>query len=229
MKVDIWSDVRCPFCYIGKHKFEAALEQFAHKDQIAVEWHSFELDPAMETDTTVDANSYLAERKGVSKERAMQMHQHVQQSADSVGLHFAFDKMVMANSFNAHRLIQLSKLKGCANELEEALFKAQFEEGKNIDDIEVLKSIGKTAGLDEQDIDHVLESDAYTNEVRADEAIAQKIGINGVPFFVLDNKYGVSGAQPQEVFLSALQQAWGEQTVQPAETMGDSCDIDGNC
>ncbi|HEX3933290.1 MAG TPA: DsbA family oxidoreductase [Puia sp.] len=210
MKVDIWSDVRCPFCYIGKHKFAAALAQFPQRDSVQVEWHSFELDPAMKTDASININDYLSVSKGVSREQAMQMNRHVCQSAASAGLSIDLDKMLLANSFNAHRLIQLAKSNDLADAAEEALFKAQFVEGKNIDDPDTLFAIGTEIGLDAQEVLGMLSSDLYADKVRKDEAIAATIGINGVPFFVLNNKYGISGAQAPELFLSALRKAWAD-------------------
>ncbi|MBB5638043.1 protein disulfide-isomerase [Pedobacter cryoconitis] len=208
MKVDIWSDVNCPFCYIGKRKFELALEQFEHKDQVEIEWHSFELDPNAETRPGLNAYDYLAEKKGQSREWSVQMHQQVIGAAAEVGLEFDFDKVIIANSFNAHRLIQLAKAKGLDNEVEEQLFIAHFTAGKNIDDHAVLVETGKAAGLAQADIETLLAGDTFTSEVRADEQIAQQIGISGVPFFILDQKLAVSGAQPPSTFLGALEQAW---------------------
>ncbi|MGY0036117.1 DsbA family oxidoreductase [Pedobacter sp. NJ-S-72] len=208
MKVDIWSDVNCPFCYIGKRKFELALEQFEYKDQVEVEWHSFELDPNAETRPGLNAYDYLAEKKGQTREWSVQMHEQVIGAAAEVGLKFDFDRVVIANSFNAHRLIQLAKSKGLDNEIEEQLFIAHFTEGKNIDDHAVLIETGKTAGLAQAEIETLLTGDTFTNEVRADEQIAQQIGISGVPFFIINQKLAVSGAQPPETFLGALEQAW---------------------
>ncbi|QNK64314.1 DsbA family oxidoreductase [Pedobacter sp. PAMC26386] len=208
MKVDIWSDVNCPFCYIGKRKFELALEQFEHKDQIEIEWHSFELDPNVQTRPELNAYDYLAEKKGQTREWSVQMHEQVINAATEVGLKFDFDQVVIANSFNAHRLIQLAKTKGLDNEVEEQLFIAHFTKGKNIDDRAVLIAAGKAAGLAPAEIETMLTGDTFTNEVHADEQIAQQIGISGVPFFILDQKLAVSGAQPPATFLGALEQAW---------------------
>lgn len=210
MKVDIWSDVRCPFCYIGKRKFELALEQFEHKDQVQVEWHSFELDPDAETKTGINAYDYLAEKKGQTREWSVQMHQNVIQAAAAVGLDFNFDKAVMANSFNAHRLIQLAKSMGLDNEIEEQLFIAHFINGENIDDQEVLIKTGVSVGLQKVAVEAMLSSDSFIDEVRIDEKVAQQIGISGVPFFIIDQKLAVSGAQPPETFLGALNQAWSK-------------------
>ena len=234
MKVDIWSDVRCPFCYIGKRKFEMALAQFPQKEAIEIEWHSFELDPDFETNTSLNVYDYLAERKGQSKEWSMQMHDHVSNTAKEVGLDYHFEKAVVAASFNAHRLLQLAKTKGKGDAMEEVLFKAYFTEGRNIDDGETLMELGMAVGIDKTEMAEMLASDIYTTEVRADEAIAANIGINGVPFFVLNNKYGVSGAQAPETFLGALNQAWTEYEKENPKIImsaanGDACDMNGNC
>ena len=208
MKVDIWSDVRCPFCYIGKRKFEMALDKFGHKDQIEVEWHSFELDPNTVTKPDVNPTDYLAQIKGQSREWAAEMNQRVTDTAAEVGLKFNLESAVVANSFNAHRLIQLAKSNGLDNEIEERLFIDYFTEGKNIDDREVLMEAGLSVGLERLAIEMMLKGDSFTDEVRLDQKIAQQIGIQGVPFFVFDQKLAVSGAQPPETFLGALEQAW---------------------
>lgn len=208
MKVDIWSDVRCPFCYIGKRKFEMALENFEHKDQIEVEWHSFELDPNTVTRPDVNPVDYLAQIKGQPREWAAEMNQRVTDTAAEVGLTFNLENSVVANSFNAHRLIQLAKSNGLDNEIEEKLFIDYFTGGKNIDDKEVLIEAGVAVGLERLAIEMMLNSDSFTDEVRLDQKIAQQIGIQGVPFFVFDQKLAVSGAQPPETFLGALEQAW---------------------
>ena len=232
MKVDIWSDVRCPFCYIGKKKFEAALERFSQKDKVKVNWRSFELDPSIETNPGVNAIDHLAAIKGISRAQAEGMHQHVTGVAKEIGLDFNFEKSVVANSFNAHRLIQLAQSKGLAEKAEEELFKAHFMEGKNIDDKDILAQIGKTIGINENEVKEMLISDTFSGEVKQDEIQARSLGINGVPFFVLGDKYGVSGAQSTDVFLQALSQAWKEfeKEKQPLIiTEGESCSAGGSC
>lgn len=204
MKVDIWSDVRCPFCYIGKRKFEMALDQFEHKDKVEIEWHSFELDPNAETLLDKSPYDYLAERYGKSREWAIGTHEQVAQTAAEVGLTFNFDQSIMANSFDAHRLIQLAKVNGASDKVEENLFKAHFTDGKNIADHQVLISIAKESGLDALETEVMLKSSDFTDEVRYDEKTAQNIGITGVPFFVINHKHGISGAQSPDTFLAAL-------------------------
>lgn len=218
MKVDIWSDIRCPFCYIGKKKFEKALERFTHKEKVEVIWHSFQLDPGLKTQRGVHVYDYLARVKGISRDQAVRMHQHVKQSAREVGLEFNFDNAVVANSLNGHRLIQLAKSKGLGDVAEEALFRAHFIDGKNIDDRVSLREIGLAIGLHFDELDQLLASDQFAMEVHEDEKRAQSIGIRGVPFFILDDKYAVSGAQAPELFLQALESAWQDREKISAES-----------
>lgn len=210
MKVDIWSDVRCPFCYIGKRKFEMALAQFEHRDEVEVEWHSFELDPNAATVLDKSAYDYLAERYGRSRDWAVETHKHVAQTAAEVGLTFNFDQSVIANSFDAHRLIQMAKQNGAGDLVEENLFKAHFTDGKNIADHEVLLQIGMDSGLNTLEVEVMLKSDDFVDEVRYDEKAAQDLGITGVPFFIFDQKLAVSGAQAPETFLGAMIKATEE-------------------
>ncbi len=208
MKINIWSDIRCPFCYIGKKKFEKALDAFAGKDKIEVIWRSFQLDPNLETKPDINAVDHIAAIKGLSKKDAGEMHDHVTRVAKEVGLDFDFEKTVVANSFNAHRLIQLAKTKGLGNEVEEQLFKAHFTEGKNIDDEETLIETAAAVGLNKEEVRVMLASGAFAKEVEEDERQARAIGVRGVPFFVFNDKYAVSGAQSSATFLQALQQSW---------------------
>lgn len=232
MQVDIWSDVRCPFCYIGKHKFEKALQEFPQKNNINVVWHSFELDPYIKTETEKSIYDHLAENKGISGEQARQMVEYSTRIAEDAGLKFDQEKSIVANSFNAHRLIQFAKTKGLGDKVEEALFRAYFEEGKNIDDKATLAQIGAGIGIDNKELEEVLSSHAFGKEVRQDESAAQEIGIHGVPFFIFDQKYAVSGAQSPEVFSGALVRSWDEyQKKQNLVILeeGKSCSVDGNC
>ena len=207
MKVEIWSDVMCPFCYIGKRKFEKALANFEHKDQVIVEWKSFQLNPNLETDPTKNTIEHLAESKGWTLDYTKQTTEHVSNIAKEQGLDFNFEKAVVANSFDAHRLLHLSKKYNLQNECEEKLFKAYFVEGKNTADHQVLTIIGLEIGLNQTDINELLGSNLYAIEVNNDILQAQQIGVRGVPFFVFGNKYAVSGAQEPETFLGALKQA----------------------
>ena len=210
MKVDIWSDIRCPFCYIGKRKFELALEQFEHKDEVEVVWHSFELDPDLETRKDIDVYDYLADLKGMNRDRSLQIHDQVTQSAAEVGLEYNFEKTVVANSFDAHRLIQLAKSRGLGDAAEEALFKAYFTDGIDISDRTALSRIAATIGLDQEETEQMLHTTAFSEDVKTDQMLANQIGVRGVPFFLIDGKTAVSGAQPPAVFLDSLKKAWKE-------------------
>ncbi|MBK6985317.1 MAG: DsbA family oxidoreductase [Bacteroidetes bacterium] len=226
MNVEIWSDVMCPFCYIGKRKFENALAKFPHKENINIIWKSFQLDPTTVTDPSLNTIDNLAEKKGWSKQQAQETTTQVTNIAKQVGLDFHFEKAVVANSFDAHRLSHLAKKYGKQNDLEEKLFLAYFTEGKNTADHSTLLQIGKDIGIPEQEITAVLNSDTYANDVEQDITEAQQIGVRGVPFFVLDRKYAVSGAQESETFLGALTKAYDEHAngiTEPIATNNSSC------
>lgn len=208
MKVEIWSDVMCPFCYIGKRKFESALNQFSEKENIEIEWKSFQLNPDLKTEPNKNINQSLADSKGWTLDYAKQMTAHVTGLASKVGLRYNFDKAVVANSFDAHRFSLLAKKYNKQNEAEEQLFKAYFTDGKNTADKNVLLELGKEIGLDETEIKKVLDSNEYADEVRHDIYEAQQVGVRGVPFFVINRKYAVSGAQESDVFLEVLNKSW---------------------
>jgi predicted DsbA family dithiol-disulfide isomerase len=210
MKVEIWSDVMCPFCYIGKRKFEAALAQFEHHDKVEIIWKSFQLQPDLVTDPSKNTLEHLAENKGWSMEQTRQITTNVVNMAAEVGLHYNFDKAVVANSFDAHRISHLAKSKGKGNEFEEVLFSAYFIEGKNTADHETLAELAASIGLNKQEALDVLATDAYAADVRNDIYESQQVGVRGVPHFVLGDKYAISGAQPTELFLQALNQTWNE-------------------
>ncbi len=234
MKVEIWSDVMCPFCYIGKRKFETALAQFPQKDRVEIEWKSFQLSPELKTDPNKNINDFLAEHKGMSVEQARQMNDQVTQMARQSGLTYRFDKSVVANSFNAHRFTHFAKQNGKQHEAEEMLFRSYFTDGKNIDDYPTLISLGTEIGLDPAALKAALENGTYADDVRADIAEAQQIGVRGVPFFVFNRKYAVSGAQESQAFLETLQKAYDEWSKANPEitlevTEGQSCLPDGEC
>ena len=225
MKIDIWSDIMCPFCYIGKRKLEKALEKFPEKDNVTIVWHSFQLDPTIEYVPGRNLHEYLAERKGQSMEWSVNVHGQMTQTAKAEGLTYNFDKAVIANSFDAHRLIQLAKKYQLGDAAEEQLFKAYFTDGANVSDHETLVRIGAEIGIPAAETAAMLQSNAYTAEVNKDIAQAQAYGITGVPFFVINDKYGISGAQPSEVFLDGLQHAWNE--YEQAKLMKDTDIADG--
>lgn len=234
LKVEIWSDIMCPFCYIGKRKFEQALEQFEQKAEVEIIWKSFQLNPQQKDLPEVDMYDYLAEIKGQSREWSLQMHESVVRMAKGVGLDYNFDIAKISNSFDAHRVIQLAKANGLGDEIEERFFKAYFTEGALMSDPETLVRLATEVGLAEQEVRNVLSSNRYADAVGKDIAESRSLGVRGVPFFVLDRKYAVSGAQSPEVFLGALQQAhtaWrAENTVEEVNVEdGAACRPDGVC
>jgi predicted DsbA family dithiol-disulfide isomerase len=210
MKIEIWSDVMCPFCYIGKRRFEKVLDAFPNKDQIVVEWKSFLLNPNLETQPEKNSSQYLAEHKGISIEEARSMNDQVTAMAAEEGLNYKMDQALVANSFMAHRMTHFAKLKGKQNELEERLFHAYFTEGKNIDDVDTLIDLGVDIGLEKKEVGDVLSTNQFEEEVRQDIYDAHQVGLKGVPFFVYNNQYGISGAQPKELFEQTLNQAFEE-------------------
>jgi predicted DsbA family dithiol-disulfide isomerase len=235
MKVEIWSDVMCPFCYIGKRRFEKALEQFPAKDSIEVDWKSYQLNPSMKTEPGKNINQYLSEVKGWSLAQAKQANDYVTRLAKEVGLIYDFDKAVVANSFDAHRLVQLAKVNDKGDAMEEQLFKAYFTNGKNIAEHNTLIQLAKAIGLEERAVKRVLSSDEYADAVERDIFEAHQIGVRGVPYFVLNDRYELSGAQATETFLGALNKAWGEwEKERPAwqDLNTDTaaiCTTDGDC
>lgn len=210
MKIEIWSDIMCPFCYIGKRKFEVALAQLESIDNIEIEWKSFLLSPDMKTDDTKNIHQFLAEHKGISLEEATGMNDNVAHIAANVGLEYNFDKTIPANSFNAHRLLHFAKQHGRQQAAEEALFAAYFTEGKNIDDAQTLVTLAATLGLDGNAFAQAMGAGAYVEAVLDDVNEAQQLGIRGVPFFVFDRKYAISGAQEPAAFLETLEKVMSE-------------------
>jgi len=228
--VDVWSDIVCPFCYIGKRNFENALKETGMKDQVKVVWHSFELAPDAETNPEASIYEELAKRKGWSPEQSQQIHKQMEERARESGLDYDFDKTIPANSFNAHRLLHLAKKQGVQNEVKELLFKGYFKYGNNIDNEGYLIEIGEEAGLKEDDIRKSLQSDKIEKEITEDIQNAHKLGIQGVPFFVLNQKYAISGAQPVEVFIQALEKLKSEMGFQSLNKDDTAfCGPDGNC
>ena len=234
MQVEIWSDVMCPFCYIGKRKFETALAQFEHKENIEVVWKSYQLNPEMKTDPTKNSIVALAEHKGISIAESEEMHKYVIDMASKVGLQYNMNKSISANSFNAHRLTHYAKSKGKQLELEEKLFEAYFILGKNIDDQNTLIALGESVGLLHDEMSKVLSSNAHADDVSKDIYEAQQVGVRGVPFFVFDRKFAISGAQESDVFLQSLQKAFDYwKTNNPDKTLkateGKVCEPEKDC
>ncbi len=205
MKIEVWSDIMCPFCYIGKRHLEAALSKFPN-ESFEIEWKSFQLDPTIIPQPNKNVYEYLAERKGMSVEESKQMHAGVVARAAEVGLDYHFEKAVISNSFDAHRLIQLAKTKGSGDAIEETFFKAYFTDGKDLNDKDTLMELCVGIGLNAADVKEVLdEKTKFADAVKNDISEAQQIGVRSVPFFVFDRKYAVSGAQPIEQFEETIQ------------------------
>nr|WP_306239544.1 DsbA family oxidoreductase [Ornithinimicrobium cryptoxanthini] len=212
MKVDIWSDIACPWCYIGKRKFERAVEEFsADGREVEVEYHSFELAPDTPVDFEGSEVDFLVAHKGMPAEQVEQMLSQVSSIASSVGLDYDFESMQHTNTVRAHQVLHLAKGKGLQVELKERLLKAYFEQGRHVGRAEELADLAAEVGLDRDEVLSALESEEFLPDVRADIAQARTYGISGVPFFVLDRKFGVSGAQETTTFVQALGQAWDEQ------------------
>ena len=230
MKVEIWSDIVCPFCYIGKRKFEKALEGFAGKDNVSIEWKSFQLDPSMDNSEGLSVHEYLGKRKGGTTTDGKRMNDQMSAIAEDVGLHYDFDNTIIKNTIHAHRLLHFAKKHGLQNDLKERIFRAYYTEGKDTANFEVLVQLATEAGLDAAAAREVLNENLFETEVANDQEEAQQIGVQGVPFYVFNRKYAVSGAQSPEVFAQVLNKVWEEE--QPGliiENSGASCDIYGNC
>lgn len=211
VNIDIWSDVACPWCWIGKRRFERALAAFPHRDEVTVTWHSYQLDPSLPDHDDRSEAQYLAETKGMPVEQVRAMVGHVAEQGAGEGLTYDFDRLVVANSMRAHQLIQLAKEHedaGIVERLEESLFAAHFEHGEDIGDADTLVRLATEAGLDTSEVLSELTYSTRVAAVEEDVRHAASLGLNSVPTFVLDMQWAVPGAQPTEVFTRALEQAW---------------------
>lgn len=232
LKIQIWSDIMCPFCYIGKRRMEEALTLFEHKDAIEIEWKSFELDARFIPSPEDNIIEHLAEKYRKDTDWAQNMVDNMTENAKTAGLDFHFEKAVLANSHNAHRLLHLAKKYHLANELEELLFKSYLTDGKDLNNLNTLTELGIAVGIEAEAVAKVLNSDDYSQDVKQDIKEANAIGVQGVPFFVFDNKYAVSGAQPATTFLQTLEKVWQEGQFDSKVTLintttDNSCDING--
>ena len=234
LHVEVWSDIVCPFCYIGKRNYEKALSTFKQSNDVELEFRSFQLEPDFIQDTTNKYNltEALAKKYRRSIAEIKEMQQQITETAKSVGLDFNFDTSVRFNTYNAHRIIQIAKEKGIGNQLIEAFFLAYFTQGKNLGDSATLNAVATSNGLTAEDVQLALTDDSYAYKVKQDLQEAASIGISGVPFFVFNRKYGISGAQPPQVFSETLQKAYQE--WRQAEDLhivkhGSTCDVSGNC
>ncbi|MDB5059427.1 MAG: oxidoreductase [Chloroflexi bacterium] len=233
MNVEIWSDVVCPWCYIGKRRFETALAKFAHREDVSVVWRSFELDPQAPRQFDGTLDDLLARKYRLPRAEAAAMNANVTSLAAAEGLTYHLEQARPSNTFDAHRLIHLAAHHGLQGEAKERLLRAYFTDGLAIGDADVLAELAAEIGLDKGEARDVLAGNAYADEVRADEGRAAAFGVRGVPFVVIDERVGVSGAQSSEVFLQALEQAWAASASPVAMTGqenagacdGDSCEV----
>jgi predicted DsbA family dithiol-disulfide isomerase len=210
MNIEIWSDVACPWCYIGKRRFESALAQFAHRDEVEVIWRSYQLDPHAPRHPGKTVNEILAQKYGLSLSQAAARNDQVCELAAREGLEYHLETAQYGNTFDAHRLIHLAAAHHLQDAMEERLLRAYFTEGVALGDTEALIMLATDVGLEADEARAVLEGTAYADEVRADTRKARQLGSGGVPFFAIDEKYGVSGAQPSEVLTEVLEQVWDE-------------------
>jgi predicted DsbA family dithiol-disulfide isomerase len=208
MKVEIFSDVVCPWCAIGKRRFERAVEGFAHKSELEVTWRAFKLDPSAPAHAEGDMAVHLAQKYGMTLDEARASQSRLSAMASVEGLEFHFERTRRANTFDAHRLLHFAFDVGVQDALKERLFRAYFTEGASIGDTDTLVRLGEEVGLDGPKCAEILQNGTYGEEVRGDEADARRLGISGVPFFVIDRQYGISGAQRPETILQALNETW---------------------
>ncbi|MEN1968464.1 DsbA family oxidoreductase [Lentibacillus sp. N15] len=236
MKIEVWSDFVCPFCYMGKRRLENALSQFAHKDNVTLEYKSYELDPNAEKNLGKSIHEIMAKKVGSSVEKAKQMNENMAKQAAELGLTYNFDSMQHTNTFDAHRVAKYAAEKGKGKEMTERLLKAYFTDSEHLGDEETLMKLAGEVGLNPSAVKTLLQTDDYRRQVRADEDEAKQIGVQGVPFFVFNEKYALSGAQPTEVFTEVLDKVWEEesekpalQSLNPTKSKTTYCTDDGCC
>ncbi|MBA2610123.1 MAG: DsbA family oxidoreductase [Actinobacteria bacterium] len=226
MKVEIWSDVVCPWCFVGKRQFERALERFDHADELEITWRAYELDPRAPEVREGTYAERIARKYGMEVGAARAAMSRIISVGAEAGIEFKFDSMQPGNTFNAHRLLHYAKTQGRQDAFKERLLHATFFEGQATGTHEVLAQLAVEVGLDVAGVAEVLDSELFGDDVRSDERVAQALGVTGVPFFLIDETYGIPGAQAPDVFLSILERAWGEthRTVQIVGADGQVCD-----
>ena len=227
MDVEIWSDIACPWCYIGKRRFEAALAQFEHRDEVRVTWRSFELDPSAPREREGDRAARLAEKYGMTLEQAHAAERQLTEAAAGEGLDFRFDIARSGRTFDGHRIIHLAAEHGLQDAMKERLLQAYFTEGELIGDQDTLVRLASEVGLPEAEVRETLAGERFTDEVRAEELTAQRFGISAVPTFVVDRALGASGAHPPEQLLGLLRQGWDSRAPVSVVTGGEACGPDG--
>lgn len=232
MKIEIWSDFACPFCYIGKKRFEQALNEFKHKDKVEVIYKAYQLNPDAPKVMVGTAYESFAKGHGTTPEQAKQRFEMFTQNAKTVGLDYRYDRIQMTNTFDAHRIAKWANQFGKEDAITNRFMKAYFTDGLNIADHKTLQSLVKELGLNEEEALKVLQSEQYKDQVKAEMQESRQIGVQGVPFFVLNRKYGISGAQQKEYFVQALNQIWQEENPLNVLKGADeeaACDDHGEC
>jgi predicted DsbA family dithiol-disulfide isomerase len=227
MEIEIWSDIACPWCYVGKRRFEAALDRFEHRDDVNITWRSFELDPSAPSEREGERALRLAEKYGMSIERAREMEKQMVETAAGEGLDFRFDIQRSGATFDGHRVIHLATEHGLGDAMKERLLRAYFTEGELMGDPETLIRLAGEVGLDPGETRRMLASDRYADAVRDDERTASSFGISAVPTFVIDRAIGAAGAQPPEALLQLLNEGWARRTPAPVIAGGEACGVDG--
>jgi predicted DsbA family dithiol-disulfide isomerase len=225
--VEIWSDIACPWCYVGKRRFEAALAGYEHRDDVTVTWRSFELDPGAPPERGVSGAEHLAAKYGMSVEQAQARQAQLAALAAEDGLELRFDRVRGGNTFDAHRLVHLAEAHGLQEAMKERLMRAYLSEGELMSDHATLARLAAEVGLPGDDVGDLLAGDRFAAEVRDDERTGAALGITGVPFFVVDRAFGASGAQPPEVLRGLLERAWEARPAVEVVTTGESCGVDG--
>jgi predicted DsbA family dithiol-disulfide isomerase len=227
MDIEIWSDIACPWCYVGKRRFEAALAQFEHRDEVNVRWRSFELDPQAPSEREGDRSRRLAEKYGMSIEQAQAAERQMTHVAAGEGLEFRFDIARAGNTFDGHRIVHLAAEHGRQDAMKERLLRAYLTEGELISDPRTLVRLAVEVGLDEEEAAATLAGERFAAEVRADEQDAARLGISAVPTFIVDRAIGGSGAHPADALLSLLREGWERRRPVSIVTGGDACGVDG--
>ena len=227
MNVEIWSDTACPWCYIGKRRFETALAGFEHRDEVTVTWRSFELEPDAPAEREGDYDQHVADKYGTSVEQVLATRRSITELAAAEGLDYHFDRIRSGNTLDAHRVVHLAAAHGVQDAMKERLLRAHLCEGELLSDPATLVRLASEVGLHEDEVRDMLAGDRYASDVREDERTAASLGISAVPFFVVDRAFGAAGAQPPEVLRSLLEQAWEARS--PLSVVGDgpTCGVDG--
>jgi predicted DsbA family dithiol-disulfide isomerase len=227
MDIEIWSDIACPWCYVGKRRFEAALAQFEHRDEVTVRWRSFELDPQAPPEREGDRAQHLADKYGMSVEQAHAAEQQMTETAAGEGLDFRFDIARAGNTFDGHRIVHLAAEHGLQDAMKERLLRAYLSEGDLISDPQTLTRLAVEVGLPEDEVSETLAGERFAEDVRADEQAAARLGISAVPTFIVDRAIGGSGAHPPEALLGLLRQGWERRNPSLVVAGGDACGVDG--